>query len=369
MLGIGLQTGYNALQATNGNFYYYPFTGMQFGPNQPVANLPPEAGRDITPRGAYKSGIWGAGGFSVLPRISEDFGFLLLAALGLDTPLADVDLDGSTVAGCNVHEFTFAAAAANIPYFTARRVLQHSTEAEMLGEQIQDCHVGSLEVTIPAVGPVSANLDLLGRIPAALALLKPDPTTDWGLAAVTYDDDDAFALSVHDLSRVKLDIAGSRVELPATGVTFALNNNLLPPDQGRVIGDPTPVDYPVLSRSAMVRVTCLLEDYDLYRYIIANGIGIGDTGFSPTVYQGGLDIRAYSPLTFGTNTPYAIQFTTDDSPIATKDNISWSIQGAITIAPAQPIILNLVGQIQRPSSGAYVKVRLQNNVATAYTTP
>ena len=60
---------------------------MPYGINQQMATLPPEAGKSITPRGAYKSGVQGAGQFTLIPRFIGDIGDLLLATMGADTPI------------------------------------------------------------------------------------------------------------------------------------------------------------------------------------------------------------------------------------------------------------------------------------------
>ena len=89
MFGIGLQAGKGAPRSTNSLFRWFSYTGLQYGLNQQIQNLPPEGGKSITPRGAYKSSAYGAGQFSLVPRLISDFATILLAAMG-SAPLTTV---------------------------------------------------------------------------------------------------------------------------------------------------------------------------------------------------------------------------------------------------------------------------------------
>lgn len=260
-LGYGY-TGFLTQATGDPFFHYYPFTALPYGVNQPVAQLPLEAGRSIIIRGAYKSGLWGGGAFNLIPRLDGDLGYMLLALLGRTKMIKDRDLDGAVKEGVNVHEFFYDDTETNLPYFTTRRKLPSETASKILGEVVFDNRLQNVEFTLPSSGPLSASTDMLGRRPAW------DDNPAW--ADPTYDDDDSFMVGVHSSSMVKMEVNSVLTTLRATGCVFTPTNNLLPPDQSRIIGDPTPLDYPVLSRGATVRVTCLVEDYDLYSYILTN---------------------------------------------------------------------------------------------------
>lgn len=368
-LGIGLQAGYGVMQGRNDKFRYFSATGLPYGPNQPTQNLPPELGRFITPRGQFKQGIWGAGGLTMLPRYSNDFGQLLLAALGSTSVTDDVKFSTDCVddshTGSYIHTFTFSEFEADLPYFTVRRSLPHVIEEEILGEQILDNHIGSLECTLPAAGPMTATIDMMGRIPGDHNLFRPDPNDDWELLATVYDDDNAFGLGVHEDSFVTLRLGDELTRLSVTGCVATLTNTLLPPDQGRIVGSPTPEDYPVLARACVIRVTVLLHDYELCKRIITNNNTRDANDFDAQVYQGDCYITAYSPLKFaaaGGDLHYALQIR------STNNNVSWALQAPPALTPQQPIILNLVGTVQRQTEGSYVEYRLQNDQSAAYST-
>lgn len=87
-------------------FYRYPATDIDFDAISPGGVLPPEIAGILTPRGAYKMGVFAAGGFSFIPRLDNDLGWLLLGLFGdtnahpancaaiMDwTTVSDTDLD------------------------------------------------------------------------------------------------------------------------------------------------------------------------------------------------------------------------------------------------------------------------------------
>jgi hypothetical protein len=370
MFGIGVQAQYGKLQGRNANYTWYSTTAIPHGPNQPVANLPLEMGRNITPRGAYKTGIFNSGPVPIIPRLDRGLGTLLLCALGQDTLLSNYkfgDLHDVSQVGSYIHGFGFNTNEADLPYFSIRRYLQHLTQASAQAEQAQDCHINTLEITMPSVGPLTTNCDIIGRIPETMQMFKADAYNNWDLAAASYGSDDAFALGVHFQSTVKIEIGGQPVELPVTGAVVSLINNLLSPDQARVVGAQTPLDYPALSRQCTFRLTCLLTDYDLYSYIFSNLPHTTARNFSPTVLKSDISMVAYSPVTFeaaASDIYYGLEVRTLDN------NIAWGLQGPMQPTAGQPLVLNLIGTAQRQTgNNAYVEFRLQNAESIAYTEP
>jgi hypothetical protein len=365
MFGIGLQAGKGVPRSTNSLFRWFSYTGLPYGINQSVQNLPPEGGKSITPRAAYKASAYGAGQISLIPRLISDFATILLAAMGNDTvttgfrfgkandvsPYVDLAQTGS-----NIHTISLASNEADIPYITTRRMLEG---ANRLGETVQDNRIGGLELTVPSSGPMSANVELMGRTPSDVDVFDLDPWTNWGLSSASYEADNAFGLAVDGNSVVRLDGA----DLYCTGVVTTVQNSLLPPNQGQVIGALTPLDYPVLGRVATIRATVLVTNYNLYRDIYAGAHAASNTKLSSAVKMGNLDFRIYSPATFdanGTPVNYALNVR------STNSNISWALPAPLAVNPQQPVLMTLVGTVQRPSSGNYLEFRFQNGNANAY---
>jgi hypothetical protein len=157
--------------------------------------------------------------------------------------------------------------------------------------------------------------------------------------------------------------------LPATNAVLSVNNNLVPADQMRVCGSYQPKDYPCVSRAASVRVTAFVETYDLYSQIFT-GVALGDSmPWTSQVFKGDVDIRAFSPLKFGTlpnQYQYALQFR--NGVLGTENNVAWSLQNT-NIQPGQPIMITLSGTLQRRAGGVPFQMRYQNDVAQAYALP
>jgi hypothetical protein len=134
----------------------------------------------------------------------------------------------------------------------------------------------------------------------------------------------------------------------------------------RVCGSYAPKDYPCTGRAASVRVTAFCETYDLYSRIFT-GVGLGASmPWTSQVFKGDVDIRAFSPKTFGASYQYGIQFR--NGVLGTENNVAWSLQNA-NIQPGQPIMLTLLGTLQRRAGGVPFQVRLQNAVTQAYALP
>jgi hypothetical protein len=271
--------------------------------------------------------------------------------------------------GSHVHTFAFKAKQSDIPYAMVRKMIEGPVP---LGEETVDNRIGQMELTLPSVGPMTCAIDLNGRTPTSRNLFYTDPlnsgTPDtntgkggWYDAALNgYDDDTAFGLSVDPLSVVK--IAGGAI--PCTGVVITMANNLQQADAGRIIGDMTPIDFPVLSRAMTIRAQLFMADDYIYRQIFA-GSATGRK-LSSKIMSGDLDFRSYSPVGISPaatpDTQYALQVLTTDG------NVDWSLQGAVDPKPGQPLSLTLMGTVRRPATpGAdYVRVRLQNGIASAY---
>lgn len=365
MFGIGIQAAHNVPRYNNAFFRYFPFTSAPYGVNQPTANLPLESGRTITPRGSYKSGVWGAGQVSLLPRFTDDIGYLLLALMGRDMYPdevtaadglgADHDIAGASLSGLATHTFVYNVKESNLPYVTTRRVLEGPTN---LGEQIVDARIANAEINIPNTGVMTANLELMGRIPSTSDLFIPDPDTTWAMSSANpFDDDAAYALSVDPLSSVTI-MGGS---VPCTGLSLTVSNNLLSPDQARIVGSQTPLDFPVLSRNITIQATVLVTDYDLYRDLTAGGHTSADKKWSAAIKRGNVDFRVYSPFSFSTPTAQAaFQFKT------TSGNVDWSVRGTPNYQAGQPVVMTLVGNVQRQSTGHYAELRFQNKTLASY---
>jgi len=173
-----------------------------------------------------------------------------------------------------------------------------------------------------------------------------------------YDSDDAFSIAADPKSQVIIE----GEQLQCSGLTVTITNSLLPVEQAMIIGEYSPLDFPNITRQITFRATALISNYDLYRALITNST----TGkrFSASPFTGDVDFRAYSPLTYLSGArQFALNVRT------TQGNVSWALQGALPFTAGQPVIITLLGTVQKPVSPPYAEVRFQNTVSAAYAIP
>ena len=352
IFGLGLQATKGVPRTQNELFDYYPLTSGGYGLNQGMANLPPEMGKSTTPRGSYKTGISGDGQVTMIPRLVDKFGKMMLILMGKDAVTADTTLDGVAVSGVHVHTFTFDDNEVFLPYASGRRVIPGPRK---LAEVTQDIRLGRGEFNFPAVGPMSASLQMAGRVPNAANMFVNDPDIPMELASIAYESDDSFANGIDPDSTIT--IMGE--SLKCTGLSVSIMNELAPGDQTRHVGGQTPFDYPVLSRTISVRATVFFTDKDLYQRILA---GVSDaTTWESSPLAGNVNFMIYSPDIITGSIKRGIQFRT------TQGNVKWGLDGVMALQPRQMMMLNLVGTVVRPASGVYFEVRMQNGISTPYT--
>ncbi|NIV40061.1 MAG: hypothetical protein GWN58_64865, partial [Anaerolineae bacterium] len=196
------------------------------------------------------------GGISLIPRLDNRFGWLLLAAMGEVSTVSDVTIaqhiaGSGTTAGVYTHIFTFDASDQYwVPYCTFRRVLPHATAANELGEVAQDGRVRTLTIAGAGNAPIRADLDLIAR------QYQSDYDFDFNPGwSATYDDLDDFAVANCD---GHFQVEGTSFDVAAASVTVV--NQLLPAAQAMKIGSVDPIDFPVLGRMATVTATILVDD-------------------------------------------------------------------------------------------------------------
>jgi len=261
--------GYEHRRTVDGDFSYFPLTDFGVGPVKNQDNLPPEIGGKALPTGAFVSGTWAEGAASMIARLDERLGWVLLAGLGDVSTISDqtiaqhLDEEADTTAGVYTHAFRFYDTDQYfIPWLTIRRLLPHTTTASSLGEVFQDGKMRSLTITGAAGAPVTCDMDLVARLPSGDGGSTPGAGTDFdydpGWTAATFDDFDDFAVTSCD-GHFKVE----NTEFKVTNVAVTLTNQPLAPAQSVHIGTTHPLDYPNLGRNCQVTATILIEDYNL----------------------------------------------------------------------------------------------------------
>jgi len=359
--------GYEQRRTVDGDFSYFPLTDFGLGPVKNQDNLPPEIGGKALPTGAFVSGTWAEGAASMIARLDERLGWVLLAALGDVSSISDqtiaqhLDEVAGTTPGVYTHAFRFYDTDQYfIPWLTMRRFLPHTDITADLGEVYQDGKVRSLTITGAAGAPVTCDLDLVARLPSADSA---NPGTDfdfnpsWG--AATFDDFDDFAVTSCD---GHFTIEGTAFKV--TNVAVTLTNQPLAPAQSVHIGTTHPLDYPNLGRNCQITATILVEDYNLYVSTFEGAANAGaDADVSCLVYKADLDVMLASQTYVDGTEPYRIRIMSNTA----EDNVAWQVQ-PLRIQPNRPIVLQVTANVQALASGMPVVFYLQN-AKTGYIVP
>lgn len=346
--------GFEVPETADANFYYYPFTDVAMGPTKNQDVLPPEIGGRALPGGAYATGVWAEGTVSLIPRLDNRFGWLLLASLGEVSTVSDTTIAhyvaGSSGAdsGIYTHIFRFYETDQYFaPYCSFRRLLPHATAANVLGEFFQDGRMRSLTLTAAGASPVTCDLDMVARLYQSDYQFEFAPV--W--ATPSYDDLDDFAVT-NCSGHFKVE----GTEFDVTTVSVTLTNNPLPPAQAMKIGDINPIDFPVLGRACTVTATILVSDYNLYVSTFTGAANAGvDANATCTVYKADLDAEFTTQTYISGSEPFRIRIRSS----TTEDNVAWQVR-PIRIVPNRPVVLQVTANLLATGSGDPLQVLLQN---------
>jgi hypothetical protein len=369
--GILKQTAFETIQSNDSNFHYFSFTQCNYGPQQGDATLPLEAGSTYPfPAGTYKTGLFFAGNVAMIPRLENRFGYILEGVCGDVSTWSDVTIDQHIAAvGANVgvyaHQFlglldaTGTGTNFTLPYYTTHRLMPNTVTASEVGEISQDMCFSALQMNVGAAGIVTANVGMVGRgFSGTIWDLNP------GWTSPTLDDIDTFMVT-SCTGFVKISISGGTpatvTTQDVTGAQFTFINQILPPNQARIVGSPYHVDHPNLARFITVDIPTLVTDYDVYMQAFGGPANpVVDTGWSCTPLDGDIDIELQSPSEISgaaTTAYHTWRFRT------TQANAKFTVQ-PLVLVPGQPVVFAMRCQIARPSSGIAYEMYLQNGQAS-----
>lgn len=332
---LRMTLGYEHLASEPNNFSYYPLTDLGLTPVKVTGALMPEIGGKALTSGIYTTGTWAAGSASMYARLDDRLGWILLAAMGDVSTVADTTADNLALlggshgsdAGINSHVFQFNTSDQYfIPWLTLRRLLPHSTSGYDVGETFQDGRLAGMTMTIAAGAAVTLDLDMLARLKQTDYQFDYNP--GWGTP--TYDAFEKFAVTSCD-GHFKINNAAFNV----TAVTLTATNVLLAPQQSIVVGTTHPVDFPNLNRVFAVTVTFLVDDWDFYVSTFKGAaVTRTDSNAACDIYKADVDVMAASQSLITGTEPYRIRvFSNPD-----EDNAAWAVQ-PVRFVPNRPVVV------------------------------
>lgn len=361
--------GYQHVVSKDDNFSFYSLTALGLSPVKQQQPLQQEIGGKALPAGVFTVGTWAAGMVSLVPRLDNRLGWLLLAAMGDVSTVANTKAENlaplggthGSDAGIYSHIFWFRDDDQFfIPWVTVRRLLPHSTDANRIGETFQDGKVTTMTLTAAAGAAVTADMDFVARLKQINYVFDYNPS--WADATITYDEYEKFAVTSCD-GHFKV----NSVAFDATAVSLTMANQPLAPAQSIVIGTTHPKDFPNLGRIANVAVTFLVDDYDFYVSTFKGTAASTDSNVECTVYQADLDVMLASQENITGSEPYRIRIFSNQD----LDNAMWSV-APIRIRPNTPIVVQATCTLTAVSGSNWEShplfVVLQND-KTSYALP
>lgn len=356
-----LADGYGNAETTH--LDYFPLTDCDLGITKVQDNLPPELGGKALTFGTFTTGVWGGGTASIIARLEQRLGWLLLAATGEVSTVTGTAADQlsilggtGTTADVDSHIFNFSNDDEFMaPWLTIYRKLPHVTDAEEVGEILQDARLGTFTLNATAGAPVGIDMGFVGR-----RYQSNEFDVDPGWSA-TFDDLSTFAVPS---CTGHFKVGGTSMKV--TAFSLNINNNVLPPAQSLYIGSIDPLDFPLLTRTVTVNATVLVENYDLYMSTFvgsAHDVSVdGDAASACTVYEADFEAMVSSQtLISGTSERNELWLLSNRD----YDNTAWTVQ-PIRLTPGRPVVLQVTGNIQAVSGQTAFYMVLQNSYDTGY---
>jgi hypothetical protein len=292
------------------------------------------------------------------PRLEDDLGWLLLALTGECATTTGVLLDDTVQAGYNKHDFKITTNPLFIPFCGVRRKIPAVLVADRLGEIGKDCMVVAATFNFPQSGPLSVDLDFVGR-----EWSLTDGTTAEGWTASTPEVYDTVpqVMSGGGFNTPDATIlAGATIPAIDARITFV--NGVTSPGEEFIIGSYWPDDFAVRQRAMVVEYTYKWADPELCRLILTGAIS-GNDLFEQCITFTDFRARVEAPCDINPGTldhPQALEIH------AAK--VYWQSE-PVVLAGDDIVTMRVIGQVVEPAAGDYFNILLGNTNATGYAIP
>jgi hypothetical protein len=328
----------SALGAEN-TWTWFKATDVGLGINQDQGVFPPEVGGGVLPNGAYKSGYFSGGDFSMIPRLQNSLGYLFKAFAGAVAVTGDYP-----ETGIYHHEFVLNVLdKTDVGLMALRRLVPAAASGDLLGETYVDCVIPRITLGLPQTGLITAAVQAVGRhayvhTAAQAYAWAPSYTNETFQSAVI-------------ASRGKFEFPEGTGR-KALGAQVDLINQFTTPQDERIVGSYVPENYTTIGRAMTISFTYKYSDPAMYEQIFYN---LGNA-WSPVVYTSSYLWEAKSPGNItGKSNPFRLALW--------APKVAWQVE-PVRLDPNSAIIMRFTGNILEADSGADFKIILENTVAS-----
>jgi len=328
---------------TGNPFYWHKAVSNSFQPIELVQPFPPELGGTLLAGGLYKGGYYAGGDINMVPRLDNNLGWLLWSFAG-----------SASITGSGPYTHIFPGMRDKVvpdKWLTFRRIIPEAG-GTFFGEAYANCRVQDIILTAQPGSILNMRASVLG--------ITSTPTSSAAGAGWDPDTDGGYELYTGAPIACK-----GHVELPdgeplsdINSATIRLSNGGPNPQQMMVLGQYTPADIPVLSRTITVELTAFWRNATIWKNIHYGG---GST-WTPELYQG------YSPFDISFETPGNLNGKGYGGSLgfwAAANAITWQAR-PIDTRGGDIVVMQLVGTVSDVAAGEQWKLLLNNGRSTRY---
>jgi hypothetical protein len=331
-------------------YIQFPALEVTYDPQQMQDMFPYETG-SIVPPGMYKGGVYAQGAATLLPRLSEDLGWLLYAATGNCTTTSS--------GGVATHVFSFNAQQYETFFLAGRMFVtgRPSQGANPFGVEGYDNLVNRLQFSLRPMTPIQASVELIGRI------------VQFNQYAAGWVDDAAEDFTTVPIMSLGggvtvLGVTGDVIPVIEATVDFT---NMTSERLESVIGSPYLDDLVILRRTLTMGFTLKWNSPEILSQAFA--AAKKGTTWSPNPFistsAGGkyaFTLNAQAPILIpGTGTYYSLQVRANE--------IATMVASPLSMRPGEIITQKYTTAALRPSSGNYIDFVLVNGNTAGYVLP
>lgn len=351
------KVGDGTFNVASHNWRQFRAPSITGGTMQGQGVLPLETGGPMTPSGAYKTGASGALEADIIVRLKGEIGYLLEAALGNVSSVADMKYTASgwqaNAAGTYGHLFRFSPTGqADIPWLAVRKFVPGIQANQNFGEGFYDGKLSTLRLNIPASNIMTARVGFQGRVPFFPAAAD---VNNWTYANTLEGGSGSLAHTGQAGSGVGLKIGSTIPKIEA--LTVDVVNTLLTP---QIVGSPYPDDVVVVSRAVTMQASILWENASLWRQLYGGSSSGTSWNIKPYIEETLADVKAFyfealSPDYITGSTPYTLR--------VMADNIVMQMDPtSMRIVPGDLLRFNVSIQVLQPEDPDldYIQIALDN---------